>query len=551
MLEPPVRVLLIEDDEDDYILVKDLFQSLPVGAYTLDRVADFPSALHALRNCRHDVYLVDYRLGQHTGLEVLAAAQRLGCEAPIIMLTGQREREVDLLAMQAGATDFLVKDQLNGEQLERAIRYSRQQKRHEEAIRRVNQQLEERVSERTAELARVNDSLQAEIAERKRIEAALLEADERKDQFLATLAHELRNPLSPLTTAAQLIELETDRSDQVRELSAIMTRQLEQLRRLVDDLLDVSRISRGKLRLRRESLQLGEAIAVALDVVRPLISASGHALDVHLPAEPLVLDGDKVRLSQAIGNLLINAAKYTPAGGRILLSVVAEGGWVVVAVRDNGIGIPREMLPRIFDLFAQVDPSATRAQGGLGIGLTLVKTLVEMHGGAVSVQSDGAGQGSEFTIRLPLATSASAAAAKDKAANGPLPRLRVLVVDDNQSASHLLSRLLGKLGQETRVANSAEEALAIVPQFRPDLVISDIAMPGTSGLDLAAKIRGLPLDPAPVLVALTGYGQDTDRQESLAVGFQQHLTKPIGLAALETLLASIVPARGNGPPAGR
>jgi signal transduction histidine kinase len=538
MSESVVHVLLVEDDEDDYVLVKDLFEALPPGAYTLDRASTFGAALHAFQHCQHDLYLVDYRLGEHTGLDVLAAAQRMGCRAPIIMLTAQREREIDLLAMQAGATDYLVKDQLDSELLERAMRYALQQKRHEDAIRAANLQLEERVAQRTAELAQVNESLQAEVAERKRVEAALRDADQRKDQFLATLAHELRNPLSPLTAAAQLISMEPDRIDQVRELAVILARQLEQLRRLVDDLLDVSRISRGKLRLRRESVALADVIAAALDVAQPMIASAGHALDVKLPPEPLVISGDKVRLSQVVGNLLVNAAKYTPPCGRIELALRQVDGLAAISVCDNGIGIPPEMQSKIFELFTQVDPSPTRSQGGLGIGLMLVKTLVEMHGGTVRAASPGPGQGSEFTILLPLTETTAHDEPAAQATSGTLPTLRVLVVDDNDSASHLLSRLLGKLGQQVCVAHTATEALGIAPQFLPDLVISDIAMPGVSGYELATELQALSLPRPPVLVALTGYGQESDRQESLAAGFHQHLTKPIGLAGLERLLAS-------------
>jgi signal transduction histidine kinase/ActR/RegA family two-component response regulator len=421
------------------------------------------------------------------------------------------------------------------------MRYALQQKRHEDAIRAANLQLEERVAQRTAELARVNESLQAEVAERKRIEAALRDADQRKDQFLATLAHELRNPLSPLTAAAQLISLEPDRTDQVRELAAVLGRQLEQLRRLVDDLLDVSRISRGKLRLRYEPVVLADAIAAALDVAQPMISSSGHKLDVRLPPEPLVIQGDKVRLSQVVGNLLVNAAKYTPPGGRIELSLCRDESVALISVRDNGIGIPTEMQSKIFELFTQVDPSPTRSQGGLGIGLMLVKTLVELHGGSVRAASPGPGQGSQFTILLPLAVAQPSPGPEPpvEASSGPLPALRVLVVDDNDSASHLLSRLLARLGQQVRVAHTASEALGIAPQFLPDLVISDIAMPGVSGYELATELQALSLPRPPVLVALTGYGQESDRQESLAAGFHQHLTKPIGITGLEHLLASV------------
>ncbi|MCU0877260.1 MAG: response regulator [Pirellulaceae bacterium] len=547
-----IRVLLVEDDEDDYLLTKDLFTELPPGTYQLDRVADYASALRTLDECEHDVYLVDYRLGERTGLELIREAIGRGCFAPMIMLTGQREREVDLLAMQVGAVDYLVKDRLDVAALDRAIRYALRNKRLEEEIRQANQQLEQRVEQRTAELERVNAALQAEIAERLRAERALRDADRRKDEFLATLAHELRNPLSPLVAAAQLLAAEPQRLEQVQELAQVMTRQIEQLRQLIGDLLDVSRISSGKLVLRRDRLWLDEAIEAAVDVARPLMERAGHHFLVRRPPGPLRVEGDKVRLAQIVGNLLVNAAKYTPTGGRIELESEAEGSHAVIRIRDNGEGIPPEMLEQIFGLFNQVDSSNTRSHGGLGIGLTLVKTLVEMHGGTVAAYSAGRGEGSEFTVRLPLICEDVRADQPRQPSVGSSPpaaaaTLRILVVDDNQSASHLLSRLLGKLGQDVLVANSAAEALEHIPKYAPQVVISDVAMPQMSGHELARSIRRLPLARQPTLIALTGYGQESDRREAMLAGFDRHLTKPIGFPELQELLQSLSAASVNQP----
>jgi signal transduction histidine kinase len=540
MGEGPVRVLLIEDDEDDYLLIRDLFAQLLPGVYHLDRVADFSAALTALHECEHDLYLIDYRLGPHTGLELIAEALARGCTAPLIVLTRQYEREIDLLAMQAGAVDFLDKDRLDAATLERSMRYALRNKRLEEEIRGANLLLEKRVRMRTEELERLNTLLEAEVAERKRAAAALRETDRRKDQFLATLAHELRNPLSPLTASCQLIGLDPQNTEQVRELVVVMSRQLEHLRRLIGDLLDVSRITAGKLTLRCEPLALGEAIAAALDVARPLIDSARHKLEVNLAPQLLMVSGDKVRLAQAVGNLLVNAAKYTPPGGHILLEVRADGPQVVIRVRDSGIGIPPERLADIFGLFSQLDASPTRSQGGLGIGLSLAKTLVEMHGGTIQATSAGPGRGSEFTICLPLAENQAPSvriAAQDAETN--LASYRLLVVDDNASASHLLARVLEKLGQHVQVAGSADEALALLPALHADVVISDIAMPGVSGYELAARIRSLTLMKQPLLVALTGYGQESDRRDALAAGFDQHLTKPIGLPELRGVIEAI------------
>jgi signal transduction histidine kinase len=538
MGEGPIKVLLVEDDQDDYLLTRELFDELPAGAYALDRVATFDDALHALDHCRHQLYLVDYRLGPHTGLELLATARRGGCIAPMIMLTGQHEREVDLSAMQAGADDFLVKNELNAATLERSMRYALAQKRLEEQIRQNNLQLEERVRQRTAELNRANEALHAEIGERKRAEQALRDADRRKDEFLATLAHELRNPLAPLTAAIELIAAEPERSDQVRQLIGMMSQQLDQLVRLIDDLVDVSRITSGKLHLRREAASLAEFVTAAIDQSRPLIESARHTFEVSLPPDPLVVEGDKVRLAQVVSNLLINAAKYTPPGGRVELTVIAGPSEVEIVVRDNGIGIPPAMQSRIFDLFAQVDSSTTRSHGGLGIGLTIVKTLVEMHGGTIRATSAGPGQGSQFTVQLPLGGEKTAPHRPANGGDTPLPGLKILVVDDNQSAAHLMSRLLEKLGQQVYVTDCGPAALAKMPEMTPDIVISDVAMPGMSGYDLARSIRQLDLPRRPYLVAVTGYGQESDRQDALAAGFDRHLTKPVGVGTLEELVRS-------------
>jgi signal transduction histidine kinase/ActR/RegA family two-component response regulator len=362
-------------------------------------------------------------------------------------------------------------------------------------------------------------------------------ADHRKDHFLATLAHELRNPLSPLTAAAQLLAADPGDAAQTAELAAMMARQLDQLRRLIDDLLDVSRISSGKLMLRRQPVLLAEIIAAAVDSARPLMQSARHQFDVRVEDDRLVVFGDKVRLAQIVGNLLVNAAKYTPSGGHVELAVSATDRHAQIRIADDGIGIAPEMLGKIFGLFTQVDSSNTRAQGGLGIGLTLAKTLVELHGGTIAAESRGPAQGSAFTVTLPLADATLlAAGGEETEEHAPLPTFHVLVVDDNHSAAHLLSRLLEKLNQVVCVAHSAAEALEALPKFVPDILISDIAMPGASGYELARRVTQLPLARKPVMIALTGYGQESDRQEALDAGFELHLTKPIGLPALRNLL---------------
>lgn len=411
-------------------------------------------------------------------------------------------------------------------------------------LRAVNDQL----AAQSEQLTKFNVSLVAEVAERTRAEAALQEADQRKDQFLATLAHELRNPLSPLLSAAQLLSLEPNSSPETKEMSAIMLRQVEQLKRLIDDLLDVSRISRGKLQLQREPTLLSDAVSVALDVSRTLLETKHHQLLVTQPEQPVLINGDKVRLTQIMGNLLINAAKYTPPHGRIELDIKLVDQQAVIRVRDNGIGIEADMLQRIFGLFAQADTTNERSHGGLGIGLSLAKTLVEMHGGSIQAASPGLGQGSEFVVMLPLANQPAqpaAAGTNQPPVTANFPAYRFLVVDDNESASHLLSKLLAKLGQDVRIAHSAETALALTSQWQPQVLISDIAMPEVSGYELAERICRLSNIPRPMLIALTGYGQESDRQAALAAGFEEHLTKPIGMPALQSLLERVAKRLGS------
>lgn len=544
MPDAPVRVLLVEDDDDDYLLARDLFAELPPGAYHLDRVATYESALQALDECDHDLYLVDYRLGGRTGVELLAEMHRRDCTAPMIILTGQREREVDLLAMRAGAVDFLIKSGLDADTVERSMRYALAQKRLEDDIRQSNLLLEERVRRRTAELASVNEALRGEVAERNRIEEKLRLADRRKDEFLATLAHELRNPLAALSAATELITAEPTNAQQVEQLIQIMSRQLEQLARLIDDLVDASRINSGKLQLRLAPVCLAEVLQMAVDASRPAMESAQHTLASLLPSERLMVLGDQMRLTQIVSNLLINAAKYTPRGGRIELSLMSANGAAVITVRDNGIGIPAAMQTRIFELFAQVDASTTRSRGGLGIGLTIVRTLVELHGGSIHCASEGPGQGSEFTVRLSLLqTPAEPAAAAPETVKHPLPSLRVLIVDDNESAAHLMGRLMQQLGQDVRLARTAFAGLELVTKFAPELIISDVGMPGMSGYEFARALRSRDLPWRPYLVAITGYGQESDRQEALAAGFDRHLTKPVGVDTLEELLR----ARGGRP----
>jgi PAS domain S-box-containing protein len=381
-----------------------------------------------------------------------------------------------------------------------------------------------------------------DITERMEMERALKEADRRKDEFLATLAHELRNPLAPIRTALEILRLRQGDAAAFEHVRGMMERQVGHMVRLVDDLLDLSRISRGKIALRRERLDLAEVVRVAVETSRPLLEAARHELAVALPPEPVGVEGDLTRLAQVLANLLNNAAKYTPEAGRIDLRVAREGGQAVVRVRDSGVGIPADMLPRVFEMFTQVEHGGGRAQGGLGIGLTLVRGLVEMHGGAVEAHSDGPGKGSEFVVRLPLAPKAPrGAGAAERPGNGPpaaaAPSRRILVVDDNVDSAESLGMLLKLMGNEVALAYDGPSALQTAAALVPDLVLLDLGMPGMDGFEVARRLRALPQLRAAVLVAQTGWAQEEDRRQSREAGFHFHLVKPVDPQELARLVA--------------
>lgn len=368
----------------------------------------------------------------------------------------------------------------------------------------------------------------------------LLDADRRKDDFLATLAHELRNPLAPLRNGLELMKMASGDAGAIDQARRIMERQLAQMVRLIDDLLDVSRITSGKMHLRRELVDLATVVQSAVDSSRPLIEASGHRLIVSLPPEPVLLDADPTRLAQVFGNLLTNAAKYTDRGGRINLSIVRETSDVVVSIRDTGIGIASEHLPRLFERFSQVKSALERSQGGLGIGLSLVKGLVEMHGGTVDARSDGLGKGTEFIVRLPVQKELAAPSTPQRVDEQPgtQPRMRILVADDNRDAAESLAAMLRLGGHEVHAVHDGQEAVEAVGWFRPNLALLDIGMPKLNGYEVVRRIREQPWGKKMVLVAITGWGQEEDKRRAAEAGFDHHLTKPMNLGDLEKLLGS-------------
>jgi PAS domain S-box-containing protein len=389
------------------------------------------------------------------------------------------------------------------------------------------------VSQDVTERRRLEDAL-------RKLAADLSEADRRKDEFLATLAHELRNPLAPIRNALQIIGLAPERAAR-EQARALMERQLAQMVRLVDDLLDVSRITRGKLELRKEQVQLSAAVSSAVETSRPLIDHMGHELTVTLPGQTLIVDADLTRLAQVFSNLLNNSAKYTDRGGHIWLTVERQGSDAVVSVKDTGIGIAADQLPRLFQMFSQAERSLERSQGGLGIGLTLVQRLVEMHGGRVEARSEGLGKGAEFVVRLPLvvgATGPHAAGERDQPA-ALKSALRILIVDDNRDGADSLAMMLRIMGNDTRTAYDGQQGVAAAGEFRPDVILLDIGLPKLNGYEVCRRIREHLWGKSVVLIAVTGWGQEEDRRRSHEAGFDHHMVKPVDPQDLMKLLAGL------------
>lgn len=511
----PVHFLLVDDLEENLLSLGALLRR---DGLVLLKARSGDEALELL--LAHDVALalVDVQMPGLSGFDLaeLMRGNERTKHVPIIFVTaGSSDSQRRFQGYEAGAVDFIHKP------IEPDILRSKADVFFE--LYRQRQQI-----------AMQRDELQAQAK-------ALQDADQRKDEFLAMLAHELRNPLAPLRHGLDILHRNPEGRD-AAEIRAVMDRQLIHLVRLIDDLLDVSRISHGKIELRKERVQAADIFRLALDTNAPLINSSGHTLTVDLPSTPIWFEADLTRLAQVVGNLLNNAAKYTPFGGRIGLAMQVQGDTAAITVSDTGIGIPADMQSKIFQLFAQVDHHLDRAQGGLGIGLALVKQLVTMHGGSVEARNADGGQGSIFTIRLPIAASPAPPAPAEMPPQPAAPSsraLKILVIDDNIEVAQTVGWMLEEIGHEYAIIHHGRLALDAAKSFRPDAILLDIGLPEMDGYAVCRALRqdeGFKTTP---IIAQTGWGQNRDKSLAAEAGFDHHLVKPVSLANLEELLASL------------
>jgi signal transduction histidine kinase len=576
-----VNVLLVDDQPARLLTYESILSGLGQNLVTARSGLE---ALEKLMKEEFAVVLLDVSMPEMDGFEAATLIHQHPRfeKTPIIFVTGVHISELDRLkGYKIGAVDYvsipvvpeilrskvavLVELHLKRRELQELNRnLAEANRRLAEANTTLQaektRELEtlNRILQRAnAELAAANRSLQTEVTERARVELALKEADRNKDEFLAMLAHELRNPLAPIHNAVQLMRRSPMKDAQIMWSRDVIGRQLAHLTRLVDDLLDVSRITRGKINLNKEVIELGALVARTVETVQPLMDERGHTLTVQVPAGIHAVLGDPTRLMQALGNVLSNAAKYTEPGGRIELTATRVAAEVEIQVRDNGIGIAADHLPTIFNLFTQLDQTSGLAQSGLGIGLALVQRLVEMHGGSVTAHSDGPGRGSEFVIRLPLFirdaieperrphTSPALEQPMTNSEDTARTQRRILVADDNNDALESLATLLQLSGHEVYTAANGAVALEFAEQHRPEVALLDIGMPKLDGYEVARRIRAQPWGQAITLVALTGWGQDSDRRRSQEAGFDSHLVKPLDLDKLTDLLEAL-PSTASG-----
>lgn len=546
----PVNILIVDDEPRNLMVLETVLDD---PAYRLVRAGSGDEALRALMAQEFAVLVLDVRMPIMTGFELahIVKGRRKTARIPIIFLTAYYNEDEHILeGYTSGAVDYLHKP-VNPAVLRSKVAIFAELHRKSVALERANAALVVEVAERCGaevRLSELNATLDRRVSERTAelhaSEARLREADRRKDEFLATLAHELRNPLAPVRNAVQILRLKGSMSPESQWATEIIDRQIRSMGRLIDDLMDAARINQGKIELRLERVELARVLRDATDACGPFITECAHQLTVDEGVEPVWVHADPIRLTQAVTNLLHNAAKYTNRGGRIEVRVRQVNGTVFITVKDSGIGIAAERLHNIFDMFAQVESALVRSGGGLGIGLNLTRRLVELHGGSVFASSAGLGQGSTFEVRLPLADAQATvgdtvAHAVSAVAPPPVEQtLRILVADDNEDSAATLAYLLRAWGHTVCQVNDGEAAVAEVQGFDPQLVLLDIGMPKLNGYEACRKMRDMPGGGQRTIVAITGWGQPNDRRASTEAGFDRHLVKPLDQAALQSLISA-------------
>jgi signal transduction histidine kinase len=554
------NILLVDDKPERLLTYEVILESLDQN---LVRANSGEEAFEKLLTMEFAAILLDVSMPGMDGFETaaLVRSQPSFGQTPIVFVTGVHISDLDRLrGYEMGAADYVyvpvVPEILRGkvQVLVQLYLQRRELARLNERLAATNDELARAharlKAENTRELQKLNRTLEAansqlvcEVAERKRAEALLKDAARRKDEFISILGHELRNPLAAMQSGIELLQISPLPIAKVPWARELLQRQLRHLKRLIDDLLDVSRITTGRVRLKRETLNLKDVIEHSVDAARPLIDERKHSLKVELPSEPLWIDGDAVRLTQVFGNLLTNAAKYTSPWGGITLAAAAEAGpppAVTIRVKDSGVGIPENMLERIFELFTQAENEDTRTQSGLGIGLALVRALAELHGGTVHAVSNGPQEGSEFIVKLPLLEGVNAPEVPTEAAPAPTrpATLRLLIIDDNVDlAKGLSAYFTAKTGLEVRVAYTGESGICLAREFRPDAVLLDIGLPDIDGCEVARRLRAESTFHRVPLIAISGFSAEADRKRATLAGFDRYFVKPVAFQMLHDVLA--------------
>jgi len=527
-----VNILLVDDQPAKLLSYEAILGGLNVN---LVKASSGREALEQLLKVDVAVVLLDVCMPDLDGFELASLIrQHPRCEkTAIILVSAVHMTDLDRLrGYGSGAVDYvpvpIVPEVLRAKVSIFVDLYVKTRELHT-----LNRELELRVAERTADL-------EASTARLRRSEEELMEAHRRKDEFLAMLSHELRNPLAPIRNAVTILSLLGSTDERLTQARDIIDRQVAHLTRLVDDLLDASRLTRGMITLKRESLALADVIEGALEAARPLIEQNEHSLAVQIPDEPILVNGDRARLIQVGTNLLTNAAKFTPKGGHISITVESGGMGATIRVRDTGMGIPKEAQSRIFQLFAQEETSLARSHGGLGIGLTLVKQIIELHGGHVEVESEGENSGTELRVHLPALSLPVLLNPAEPETTSPVRggQLRVLIIDDNVDSAESFRMLLELSGHSVAVVHDGVGALRVVEEFDPHVAFVDLGLPGLDGFEVARRILKHHRKP-PVLIALSGYGREEDKQRTKSIGFHNHLVKPVDYEAVLNYLATL------------